>query len=160
MWTLSANNNVQCCSKLVKVEFHALKNGLISFGCMDMCMVGVATPVWGKCEDETRTPKSGNLESSGTPKTSKLDCKGQNTLPWSVFYTVGKVLKCRCRKWPRMSHSNIISTSYGRKKGRESNWQFDSRPLKVGNRPDPTPVCAGGVQHTVGKLLRRATSLL
>jgi hypothetical protein len=22
------------------------------------------------------------------------------------------------------------------KKGRESNWQFDSRPLKVGNRPD------------------------
>jgi hypothetical protein len=22
------------------------------------------------------------------------------------------------------------------KKGRESNWQFDSRPLKVGNQPD------------------------
>ncbi len=32
---------------------------------------------------------------------------------------------------------NICSTSYGRKKGRESNWQFDSRPLKVRNRPDP-----------------------
>jgi hypothetical protein len=46
-------------------------------------------------------------------------------------------LKCRCRKWPRMSHSDICNTSYGRKKGRESNWQFDSRPLKVGNRPDP-----------------------
>jgi len=25
--------------------------------------------------------------------------------------------------------------SYGQKKGRESNWQFNSRPLKVGNRP-------------------------
>ncbi|CAN5963256.1 unnamed protein product [Sphagnum jensenii] len=25
----------------------------------------------------------------------------------------------------------------GQKKGRESNWQFDSRPLKVGNRPLP-----------------------
>jgi hypothetical protein len=49
---------------------------------------------------------------------------------------VGKVLKCRCRKWPRMSHSDLCSTSYVRKKGRESNWQFDSRPLKVKNRPD------------------------
>jgi hypothetical protein len=26
--------------------------------------------------------------------------------------------------------------SYGQKKGRESNWQFDSQPLEVGNRPD------------------------
>jgi hypothetical protein len=35
-----------------------------------------------------------------------------------------------------MSHLDICNTSYGKKKGRESNWQFDSRPLKVGNRPD------------------------
>jgi len=94
----------------------------------------VVTPLWGKCEDETRTPKSGNLESYRTPETSELDCRGQNTSPWGVPYTVGKFLKCRCRKWPCMSHSNICSTSYGRKKGEESNWQFDSRPLKVGNR--------------------------
>jgi len=52
-------------------------------------------------------------------------------------YTVEKVLKFRYQKWPRMSHLDICSTSYGRKKGRESNWQFDSRPLKLGNRPDP-----------------------
>jgi hypothetical protein len=45
-------------------------------------------------------------------------------------------LKCRCPKWPRMSHLNICSTSYGQKKGRESNWQFDSWPLKVRNQPD------------------------
>ncbi len=32
---------------------------------------------------------------------------------------------------------DICSPSYGQKKGRESNWQFDSRPLKVGNRPLP-----------------------
>jgi hypothetical protein len=81
------------------------------------CMVLIATPFWGKWEDETCTPKSGNLESSGTPATSELDCKGQNTSPWSVLYTFGKALKCRCRKWPRMSHSDICSTSYGRKKG-------------------------------------------
>jgi hypothetical protein len=36
-----------------------------------------------------------------------------------------------------MSHLDIFSPSYGQKKGRESNWQFDSRPLKVRNRYDP-----------------------
>jgi hypothetical protein len=29
-----------------------------------------------------------------------------------------------------------LKTSYGQKKGRESNWQFDFRPLKVRNRPN------------------------
>ncbi len=36
-----------------------------------------------------------------------------------------------------MNHLDIYNTSYGKKKGRESNYQFDSRPLKVGNQPDP-----------------------
>jgi hypothetical protein len=36
-----------------------------------------------------------------------------------------------------MDHLDIYSTSYGKKKGRESNWQFDSRPLKIRNQPDP-----------------------
>jgi hypothetical protein len=31
-------------------------------------------------------------------------------------------------------HLDIYSPSYGQKKGQESNWQFDSRPLKVENR--------------------------
>jgi hypothetical protein len=35
-----------------------------------------------------------------------------------------------------MTHLDISNTSYGQKKGRESNWQFDSRPLKVKNRPE------------------------
>jgi hypothetical protein len=96
----------------------------------------VATPLWGKCEVATHTPENGTWESSGTPKNSEFDCRGQNTLPWGVLYIVGKVLKFRCPKWPRMSHLDICSTSYGQKKGRESNWQFDFRPLKVGNRPD------------------------
>jgi len=52
----------------------------------------VATPLWGKCEDETHTPKSGNLESFGTPVTSKLNCRGQNTSPRSVF-NIGKGLE-------------------------------------------------------------------
>ncbi len=61
--------------------------------------------------------------------------RGQNTLHWAVLYINGKVLKCRCLEWPRMSHLDTCSPSYGQKKGHESNWQFDSRPLKVGIRP-------------------------
>jgi len=99
----------------------------------------VATLLWGKCEDETYIPKSENLESSGTPAISELNCRGQNTLPWGVLYTVGKALKCKCQKWPRMSHSDICSTSYGRKKGQESNWQFNSWPQK--SRESTRPQC-------------------
>jgi hypothetical protein len=36
-----------------------------------------------------------------------------------------------------MNHLDICSTSHGWKKGRESNWQFDSPPQKIGNRSDP-----------------------
>jgi hypothetical protein len=95
----------------------------------------VATPLWAKCEGEAHTPKSGNLESSRTPKNLELELKGQNTLHWGVLGVIGKVLKCKCLNWPRIGHLDIFSPSYGQKKGRESNWQFDSRPLKVGNRP-------------------------
>jgi len=35
-----------------------------------------------------------------------------------------------------MTHLDTSNSSYGQKKGRESNWQFDSQPLKVGNRPN------------------------
>jgi hypothetical protein len=35
-----------------------------------------------------------------------------------------------------MTHLDTWNASYGQKKGRESNCQFDSQPLKVGNRPD------------------------
>jgi hypothetical protein len=77
--------------------------------------------------------KVGDLESFGTPKCSELDNKGQNTSHWGVLGVIGKVLKLRYRKCPRIGNSDIYSPSYGQKKGRESNWQFDSRPLKVGN---------------------------
>ncbi len=97
----------------------------------------VATPLWAKCEGEAHTPKNEKLESSGTPKKSELNYRGQISLHLNDLGVIGKVLKCRCPKWPRMSHLDICSPSYGRKKGRESNWQFDPRPLKVGNRPVP-----------------------
>jgi hypothetical protein len=86
------------------------------------------SPTLGKSED---------LESSGTPECSEFDSKAQNTLHWRVLGVIEKVLKRRYRKWPRIGHLDICSPSYAQKKGRESNWQFDSRPLNVGNRPLP-----------------------
>jgi hypothetical protein len=53
-----------------------------------------------------------------------------------VLYIIEKFLKHRCLKWARITHLDIWNTSYGQKKGRESNCQFDSRPEKVKNRPD------------------------
>jgi hypothetical protein len=75
-----------------------------------------------KCEDETHTPKVGDLESSRTPESLEFDNKGQNTLPWGVLGVIGKVLKCKCQKWPRIGHLDICSPSYRQKKGHESNW--------------------------------------
>ncbi len=54
----------------------------------------VATPLWAKWENATPTPKSGDLESSGTPENSEGDLKGQISLPWRVLYINGKLLKC------------------------------------------------------------------
>jgi len=51
-------------------------------------------------------------------------------------YIIRNLLKLRCLKWVRITHLDIWNTSYGQNKGRESNWQFDSRPLKVGFQPD------------------------
>jgi hypothetical protein len=106
----------------------------------------VATPLWGKCEVATHTPENGTWESFETPKVLEFDCRGQNTSYWGILYTVRKVLKCRCPKWPRMSHLDIYSTSYDRKKGQESNWQFDSRSQKIKNRPD-SGVCKWSATH-------------
>jgi hypothetical protein len=106
----------------------------------------VATLLWGECEDETHTPEMGTWESVGTPETSKFDCRGQNTLHCDVLHIIGKLLKRRCRKWAHMSHLDICITSYDKKKGQESNWQFDSRPLKVENRPEPS-VCGWIATH-------------
>jgi len=97
---------------------------------------GCCNPTLRECEDETHTPKIGTREPFETPKTSKFDCKGQNTLHWGVLYIIGKLEKCKCRKWVFMGHLDIYKTSYGKEKGQKSNWRFDSRPLKVGSRPD------------------------
>jgi hypothetical protein len=76
------------------------------------------------------------LESRWTPKCLENDCKGQNPMDLGVLYTIENLLKRKCLKCVRMTHLDIWNKSYGQRKGRKSNWQFDSWPLKVGNRPD------------------------
>jgi hypothetical protein len=89
--------------------------------------VGVKPNIWKKWD----------LESPRTPECLELNIKGQNTSHWVVLGVIGKVLKRRYRKCSRIGNSDICSPSYEKKKGRESNWQFDSRALKVGNRHLP-----------------------
>jgi hypothetical protein len=76
------------------------------------------------------------MESRSTPETSESNCRGQTSMSCGVFYIIGKLLERRCLKWACIAHLDIWNTSYGQKKGRESNCQFDSRPQKVRNRPD------------------------
>jgi hypothetical protein len=75
-----------------------------------------------------------------------------------VLYIIGKLLERKCLEWARITHLDIWNTSYGQKKGRESNCQFDSQPKKIGN--NPIYLAADKVQDTIGKLSTRATTLL
>jgi hypothetical protein len=115
------------------------KRSKCQWGHWPFLLVGenVATPLWPSVGVKPNTSKVGDLESFGTPERSELDNKAQNTSHWRVLDVIGKFLKRRYRKWPRIGHLDICSPSYGQKKGLESNWQFDSRRINVGNRPLP-----------------------
>jgi hypothetical protein len=65
------------------------------------------------------------MESQWTPKTSESNFKGQNSMACGVPYIIEKLLELECLKWARIAHLNILNTSYGQKKARGSNWQFD-----------------------------------
>jgi hypothetical protein len=92
---------------------------------------------WG--EVNPHTPKGvqlWELESRWTLEFLEGNFRGQNSMVGRVLYTIEKILERRCLKWDCITHLDIWNINYGQKKGRESNCQFDSRPLKVGNRPD------------------------
>jgi hypothetical protein len=123
--TRSAQKRILPSDRLLQARCHLYWG---STGC-------VTTPLWPSVGVKPNTSKVGDLESSGTPKCLEFNRKAQNTSHWGVLGVIGKVLERRYRKWPRIGHLDICSPSYGQKKGRESNLQFDSWPLKVGNRP-------------------------
>jgi hypothetical protein len=79
-------------------------------------MTCVTTQLLEEGEDDSHTPELGTWEFAKTPKTLEFDCKGQNTFHWHVPYIIGKLSKCKCRKWARTSRLDICSTRYDQKK--------------------------------------------
>jgi len=115
---------------VIVIYFFLFLNGMILE--KNFCRNPTLRQVWGW---SSHSQKSGYLKSCGTPEILKFDCRGQNTSPWGVFYTIEKVSKCRFQKWPRMSHLDIWSTSYGQKKGRELNYQLPTTKSRESTRP-------------------------
>jgi hypothetical protein len=75
---------------------------------------------WKSVRMTLRLPKWGLGSPPGLPKLES-SIAGVKTLCIGVFfYIIGKLSKCICRKWACISHLDICSTSYGKKKGRES----------------------------------------
>jgi hypothetical protein len=89
--------------------------------------------VWGS---EPSHSQSNSHFGKWSPETLESDLRGQKSISCGIFYIIGNLLERRCLKWARIAHLDIWNTSYGQKKGWESNCQFDSRPEKVRNRPD------------------------
>jgi hypothetical protein len=103
-------------------------------------------PTFGRVWGWHSHSQNGDLGVLRDSRNFRVRLQGSKNLALRRSHDIGKLLKCTCRKWPRMSHLDICNTSYGKKKGRESNWQVDSRPLKVENRPDPS-VCRWSATH-------------
>jgi hypothetical protein len=93
-----------------------------------------------KCEGvNPHTPKATLTLGDGVPVDSqnfRERFEGQNSMACGIIYIIEKLLERRCLKRSRIAHLNIWNTSYGQKKGQESNCQFDFRPEKVKNRPN------------------------
>jgi hypothetical protein len=99
----------------------------------------VTTPLWPSVGVKPNTSKVGDLESSGTLECLEFDNKAQNTSHWSVLGVIGKVLKRKYRKWPRIGHLDICSPSYGQKKG----WESDLVANRLCSRELWTPKVPG-----------------
>jgi hypothetical protein len=84
--------------------------------------------VWGNQPSHSQVNSHvGSWSPKRTPESSERNCRGQNSSSWEVLYITGKLLECRCLKWARIAHLDIWNTSYGQKKGRESNCQFERK---------------------------------
>jgi hypothetical protein len=117
-----------------------------TFGLAHVLML-VATPILRESEEEDSHFQHGNLRVRRDSQNFKEWLQGSKHIALESSLYLGKLLKCRCVKWACMTHFDICSTSYGKKKVRESNCQFDSQPQKVGNRPDPYAFWWGAIDR-------------
>jgi hypothetical protein len=122
----------------MKFTYHLLVRSNIDwFGAdiMSKTSALVATLLWPSVGVKPNTWKKWGFGALRDSRMFRVRQQAQNTSHWGVLGVIGKVLRRRYLKWPRIGHLDICSPSYGQKKGRESNWQFDSRPQRVENRP-------------------------
>jgi len=112
-------------------------------------------PTLKECEDETHTPQMGLGSPLGLPKLQSLIVEVK-TPRIKVFFIS---LKSYWSVDVENGFTSAIWTStthvMAKKKGRESNWQFDSWPLKVDNWPDPSACkveCETPLESFWGKL--------
>jgi hypothetical protein len=78
----------------------------------------------------------GNWSPNGLPNFQRVIARVKTHWIEKFFLSLENLLERRCPKWACMTHLSNWNISYAQKKGRESNYQFDSRPLKVRNRPN------------------------
>jgi hypothetical protein len=99
--------------------------------------VGKVQGMWGNEPSHSQVNSHcGSWSPKWISKFLERDCRGQNPSVQRILYIIGKRSKLRCLKWAHIAHLDIWNTNYGQKKGWESNWQFDSWPLKVRNQLD------------------------
>jgi hypothetical protein len=98
------------------------------------------------------------MESQGTPETSENDFKGQNSIACDVLYIIRRILKLRCLKWARIAH--LESETQVMTKRRVGSQTTSLTPDQKKSRIDPIYLAVDDMQHTIGKLSTRATTLL
>jgi hypothetical protein len=117
-------------------------------------MLGVAPLLWPSVGVKPNTWKSWDLESSGTPECSELDSKAQNTSHWGLLGVIGKVLKRRYRKCPRIGNSNIVAQVMGKRRAGSQTVDHEKSGIDLFPRSDLS------VRHGVAKISTRATTLV
>ncbi len=100
----------------------------------------------------------GSWSPKRTPEFLKRDFRGQNSSPRNVLYIIGKVFKSRCLYGPASPIWTFETQVMAKRKIKSQigSLTLDHKKLVI----DPIFLCAGNMQHTVGKLLTRATTLL
>jgi hypothetical protein len=75
-----------------------------------------------------------------------------------VLYIIGKLLELRCLKWACIVH--LESETQVMAKRRAESQTTNLTPDQQKSRSDPIYLSTDNVQHTIGKLSIRATTLL
>jgi hypothetical protein len=98
------------------------------------------------------------MESRWTPETSESDCRGQTSMDCGVPYIIGKLLERRCLKWAFLAHLKSETQVMAKRKAgsRIASLTPDHKESGI----ELFPMFHSGVQHGVGKLSTKATTLL